>query len=234
VSFFSPTIVIFFLALLACAPAWAAEAPKTKGPDRLVHCWRIEQENIYFGQCTIYACSEALKVTFINGKWMNICRAPAWELYVLNPGQKVYFHTPLDKWKANKFQLNVLNATGSELVPTHEIGKIAGQFVLQTISKVRGKQETLAKYWTARDLHFPDPIYHVLCGNDMAPQLHALPLKVVMNSSMLQNVVDTKSCVKVDLPLSFFDMPPGYRITANPEDVMNTGVMDIVKDMTAE
>jgi hypothetical protein len=211
--------------------AQAAEPTKAKPNERLLHCWRIEQQNFFFGECTIYACPEALKVTFVNGKWMNIAKAPGWELYVLNPGQKVYFHTPLDKWKANKVQQNLLNATAAELINTHKTSKIAGQIVEETVSKVKDSQQINAHYWIARDMKLPDQIYHVICGNDIAPNLHAIPFKIAMKSNMVTDAVDTKSCSRVDLPSSFFDLPSGYKMTSNAEDVMNTGVTGIIKDM---
>ena len=37
---------------------------------------------------------------------------------------------------------------------------------------------------------------------------------------------------QIDLPLSFFGMPVGCKETKRPDDVMNSGVMDVVRDMT--
>jgi hypothetical protein len=222
----------FCCLLLSLKPALSTDPAKVTGSVRQLHCWCIHQQSQLFGECTIYACSEALKVVFKSGKWSNIARAPAWELFVLNPSQKIYCHTPLDKWKANEFHLNLVNSGKTELVRTKQVQKIGGLWAVAMVGKSAGKQEMNATYWVARDIHLPDQIYHVLCGNAFVPQLHALPLKVSMHTAMLQDSVNTTSASQVDLPFTFFDLPKNYKLAAHPEDVMNTGVMDVVKDMT--
>ncbi len=211
----------------------AADPGTTAPGGKQLRCWRIEQDNMLFGQCTIYACDQALKVVFKNGKWMNLARAPGWELYVFNPREKVYYHTPLDKWKANSVQLGLINsAPGTIVTRTTRTQRIAGQVAVQFLPLINGKPANGGNCWIARDIVLPDQVYHVLCGNALLPQLHGLPLRVCVGSAELSNSVDTKSCVQTNMPASFFDLPKGYQLTAKPEDVMNTGIMDVVKDMT--
>jgi hypothetical protein len=217
-------------------PASATPAPakpaKSAGASKQLHCWRLEQSNAIFGECTIYACPEALKIVFKNGKWMNIARAPGWELFVFNPKEKIYSHTPLDKWKANTFHFGLMNAASTKLVRTAHLQRIGGLWAVEMIPTGTAGQRVNERYWVARDLGLPDQISHVLCGNALLPQLHSVPLRVSMNTDAVQNTVDTTSSSQIDLPVTFFDIPTGYKLAAHPEDVMNSGVMDVVKDMT--
>jgi hypothetical protein len=215
--------------------AFGSESAKSVPPAKQLHCWRIQQKNSFFGDCTVYACSEAVKIVFKSGKYMNLARAPGWELFVFNPGGKIYCRTALDKWKANGLQLDL--ATSSvppQLVRTGQVQTVCGLVAVEVVPKSVGAvhgRDMESSYWVARDLHLPDQICHILCGNGMLPMLHAVPLKVC-TSSTVGNTMETTSASKIDLANTFFDMPKGYKETKDPQEVMNSGIMDVVKDMT--
>jgi len=213
-----------------------ADTPAAKSAVKTFHCYRLKQKNVLFGECTVYASPQALKIVFTNGKFVNLCKAPDWQLYVINPREKIYNSVSLDKWQANKLQLDSMAASRKvELIETKETKKIAGLTAVKIVPAVRtggNRAREYGIYWVARDIHLPDQISHVMCGNSLLPTLHKIPLSVSMDSAVLRSSLTTTAADEVDMPVSFFDLPKGMKYTSHHEDVMNTGVMDIVKDMT--
>ncbi|MBS1999445.1 MAG: hypothetical protein JSS86_24125 [Cyanobacteria bacterium SZAS LIN-2] len=224
------------IVLTAFCPVLSAQAAP-KPASKTYHCYRLRQKNELFGDCTVYACPQALKIVFDSGKWMNIAQAPDWELYVLNPREKVCSHTPLNKWKANSLMLGSINdSVATRPFMTDETQKIAGLTAVKMVQGVRtaaGVSRTGSSFWVARDVKLPDQIYHVMCGNSLVQQLHRMPLRIHLNAGNLATSLDTTACSQVDLPASFFAVPKDFKVSPHPEDVLNTGVMDVVKDMTS-
>lgn len=221
------------LVLATVSPAGSEE--KNKKPI-VLHCWRIEQQSSVFGDSIMYASPEAVKIVFKNGKWMNLAHAPGWELYVYNPREKVYWHTPLDQWKLKVGPLQAAVSAGPQtFVRSNRLAKIGGLWAVRLIPRGRrlvDEHSETSGYWVARDLQFPEAIYRIACGNAFLPNLHALPLQVGVKIGGMNMGVDTTSAGQVDLPAVFFNMPTGFRETKDPQEVMNTGIMDVVKDMT--
>ncbi|MBU6450135.1 MAG: hypothetical protein KGS72_00035 [Cyanobacteria bacterium REEB67] len=212
-----------------------AKAPDKAGPtEGKVRCLRLQQSNMYFGDCTIYAADDALKIVFKSGKWMNICRGPKWELYVLNPGEKIYCHTALKDWKPARMNLAMLSKGGQGLAPTKRMAIIAGLRAAEymPIESPGGDRYSGAKsVWVVADRTFPEAINTILAGNDFIANTHRLPLRVVFHTASIDKSVDTSAAGEVDMPRSFFDIPFGMRETKDPQEVMNSGIMDVVKDM---
>jgi hypothetical protein len=222
---------MLFLALTAGTTYGAS--PKT------YHCWRIEQSNGLYGACTIYACSQAIKVVFKNGKWTNLAKGPNWLLYILNPDQKIYCTTTLENWKCNLVQLgSIVDEKKMTTVRRHEEKTIAGLTAVRIdYEPIPGRKDWVQKrvgrstYWVAKDINLPDPVTHVICGESGLSNLHAIPLRTEANHHFVAPL-DTTSITKVDVPASFFDMPGGYKYTDEAADLMNAGVGDIIRDMT--
>lgn len=217
----------------------SAHAEKTK-QVRQLHCWKIEQKNMLWGDTTIYACSEALKVVTKNGKWMDLAKAPGWKPFVLSPANKTYCFVPLEQWDKSPLRVSTLNLAAVEWIRTKEEQKIGGLQAIRVVPKAsKGRKNKIASgsYWISRDLQLPDPICQMLCGNAALPQLHAVPLRVSVGSGSfgaagVVDSVDTISASQVDVPVTFFDMPKDYKETKQIQEVMSAGVMDVVKDMT--
>jgi hypothetical protein len=232
----SSVIAVLIICIQFCLPANAEKAKKV--PQ--LHCWRIEQTNLLWGDLTIYASAEALKVVTKNGKWMDIARAPAWKPYVLSPTSKTFCFVPLEKWDQSPLKINTLNLAAVEWVHTKEEQKIGGLQAIKIVPKASvGRRNKIAggDYWISRDLQLPDPVCHMLCGNAALPQLHAVPLRVSIGNNSIGSThtaysVNTISASQVDLPATFFDLPKDFKETKQVQEVMSAGVMDVVKDMT--
>jgi hypothetical protein len=220
----------------AAIPGFAlAKAPdRPAAPEAKVHCLRLQQSNMFFGDCTIYAADDALKIVFKSGKWMNICRGPKWELYILNPNEKIYCHTTLKNWKPARVNLAMLSKGGLGLAPTRRMAIIAGLRATEyvPIEIPGGDRYSGAKsVWVVADKTFPEAINTILAGNDFIANTHHLPLQVVFHTASIDKSVDTSAAAAVDMPRSFFDIPSGMRETKDAQEVMNSGIMDVVKDM---
>jgi hypothetical protein len=179
-----------------------------------------------------------VKIVFKNGKWINLAKAPDWQLYVLNPAGKIYCTTSLDRWKANLLQpKTIIDMKNIELVRSHEETRICGIPAIRLEYRMKNgrgvPRDSMSKlvYWVARDIELPDPISHIICGNSSLPQLHAIPLRTQATGEV-KKPLDTTSITQVDMPMQFFDMPTGYKYTEKAYDVMDAGIGDIIKDMT--
>jgi len=225
------------LLLFAERPSFAAPAQAATSAAKHINCWRLEQKNILLGDCVVYASPTAIKVVFKNGKWVDIARAPDWELFVVNPDQKIFCRTTIDKWKINSVKLTavVTNSGTTKVVKTGLRGRICGlpAFELKPNDvSVKPGEGSANSFWVAQDLVMPEAICHIMCCNSFLPQLHAVPLRVRANVSVGSYLLDTTLVRQLDVQPTFFDLPPGLKETKNPEDIMNSGVMDVVKDMT--
>ena len=215
-----------------CTTAYGV-APKS------YRCWKIEQTNGLYGDCVTYACPQAIKVVFKNGKWTNLAKGPGWLLYILNPDQKIYCTTTLDKWACNNIQLgSIIDEKKMKQVRTTEEKKIAGVTAVRIdYEPISGRRDWIQKkvgrstYWVAKDINLPDAVTHIICGDSGLTNLHAVPLRTEMNRHFVAPL-NTISITQVDVPGNFFEMPAGFKYTDKPPDLMNAGVGDIIKDMT--
>jgi hypothetical protein len=232
----SKWLILVFVTLSAFV-CWPSSARQPK----MVKCWYIEEHNKLLGDNQIYASQQAVKIVFFNKKWIDIAKAPDWELYVLSPTAKIYWHTPLDKWKGT-ILIQSASAIDRKVKPikTAETKKICSFTALKytatgTEPDMRGKGD-FEEYWVTKDLALPKQINQIVSGNAGIPEVGGFPLRafVKRNSIKPTLALDTASAKITTVPEDFFKIPAGYKYTDKPEAVMSGGVMNILEQVLSE
>jgi hypothetical protein len=206
-------------------------------PSKTTKCWLFEQKSKFVGDCKIYASAKAIKVVSANKKWIDIAKAPKWDLYFLGPGAYLYYRWELKKWNGHPL-MTVVSTVNKDLKPvrTIEERKIAGLMTVKYVAT--GKNATHgrldgAEFWVCRNLNLPEPVIHVMSGNMGMPVLDGVPLRVIATLPYegAKVVLDTTGAQMVDVPDNFFSIPPGYKLAKTPEDVMMGGMTESIEDL---
>jgi len=215
--------------------------PSVGSPQKMTKCWFIEEQNKLLGDNQIYASPRAVKIVFFNKKWIDIARAPDWELYVLNPTSKIYWHTPLSKWKGTALlqSASIIDRTVKP-TKTDETKKIlsftATKYVTTGTDPTR-KEKEKEEYWVTKEIMLPKQIIHIIAANAGMPDTDGFPLRVTVmrfqgvNSTTMLN---TASAKQTTVPENFFNLPSGYKYTSKPEDVMSGGVIHLLEQIITD
>jgi hypothetical protein len=205
--------------------------------SKMIKCYVLEERNQILGNCTVYASPKIFKVVFANKKWIDIARAPNWDLYVYSPASKLYCIEDLKKWKGATifFDISRIN-NATKIVKTNEHKKIAGidavKYAGSGSDTSRGEVAT-SQYWIADGLGLPKQVGHVVSGNVGIPHFDGVPLRAVAQRADEgeMTMLDTISAKVVNVPESFFNPPPGFKLADKRESVMSGGVMSILEDL---
>jgi len=228
------TVVVVMLTTSFTLPGFAKSQNMTK-------CWYIEQHNQILGDNQIYATPQAVKIVFFNKKWVDFAKAPDWELYVFNPSSKVYWHTPLNKWKGTAL-LQSASAIDRKIKPTKtsETKKIAGftatKYTAKGIDAAKGDVES-EEYWVTKDMAVPKQISHIVSSNADVPDTDGgFPLVVNVSRFKEKTVrtINTLTAKQTTVPEDFFKLPSGYKYTDKPEVVMSGGVINLLQQLITE
>jgi hypothetical protein len=215
--------------------------PGLAGPQKMTKCWFIEEQNKLMGDNQIYASPQAVKIVFFNKKWIDIARAPDWELYVFSPSSKYYWHTPLSKWRGTAL-LQSASIIDRNVKPnkTKEVQKILSFNATKyaTIGKDPTTHETEAEeYWVTKEIILPKEIIHIICTNAGIPDTDGFPLRVMVTRVRVAHgltVLNTASAKMTTVPENFFNLPTGYKYSESPERVMSGGVMKLLEEVLTE
>jgi hypothetical protein len=226
-------LVFVALSAFVCRPSFASQ-------PKMIKCWYIEEHNQLLGDCQIYACPQALKIVFFNKKWIDIAKAPDWELYILSPIAKLYWHTPLDKWKGTNL-IQSASAIDRKVKPTKtgQTEKICSLTAVKYIASAkepgRNSMEE-EQYWVTKDLALPRQISHIVCGNAGMADVDGFPLRAFAKRYSVKPtvIIDTATAKSKTVPEDFFKLPSGYKYTDKPEAVMSGGVMNLLEQVLSE
>ena len=85
------TIATWFVA----APAFASELP-----SKTIKCWEFKQRNKLFGDCKIYASPKAFKLIGYQDNWMDLAKAPKWDVCFIGKNH-LYYRSDLNDLKGH-------------------------------------------------------------------------------------------------------------------------------------
>ncbi len=219
--------VILALAVLHSAALLPADAVPANKPK--IKCWYFMQTNKIFGDCEVYVCPQALRVTFSNEKWANLAKPPNWDLFVFNPRAKIYCKTPLKEWRGRKLASSFVKG----LKPVSKPETIAGiRTKVYDAESLETGARAISRIFVAEDLGLPEQVSVILSGNAAIPLVKGIPLRVQhAGGDAPGKTVETHVAKHVMVPASFFDMPSGFKMVTKPEDVITGGISDIIEDM---
>jgi len=228
---FLPALVLLVgsaFAAYGAAPVKKSALPsKAKGAK--IKCWYFSQKNMIFGDCEIYVCPQALKVTFANEKWANLAKPPDWDLLVFSPKAKIYCRTPLKEWRGRKLATAYVNGV-KRLGKTEKVAGMTAKVYDAQSMEADGR--AVSRIFVAEELGLPPQVSVILCGNAAIPQVKGIPLRVLHSGGEAPGrTVDTYVAKQMMMPAKFFEIPPGFRRVIKPEEVMTGGISDIIEDM---
>jgi len=219
---------------LNLTPSFSSELP-----NKTIRCWEIKQKNKYFGTSTIYASPKFYKFIAGGNKWVDLARAPNWDVYLIGLKNHRYY-----RFGSKDFKGHILITFVSTIdrhakpVTTKREEKIAGITTEQYCAKtnkaaplVRG--ELIAtNYWVAKNLGLPPQIVHIFCMDMGIPDLPGLPFRMIVEPAREKSVLatDTTSARLVSLPESFFNLPSGLKRVDTPEEILTGGVNELLED----
>jgi len=217
---------------------WLAALPSSAHelPSKTSKCWVLEQKNKFFGDCRVYATSKALKFMVADNKWVDLAKAPNWDVYLLGPQAHVYYRFDLNKFRGH-ILLTVISAIDTHAKPlkTKEERTIAGittaGYSASRNVSVRGEVER-TEYWVAKDLGLPPQVAHIICADMNIPDLAGLPIRMTADRGREGKmvIVDTIRAKQMYVPDNFFDLPQGYKLVKKPEDIMIGGATELLED----
>jgi hypothetical protein len=214
---------------LFCQPSHSKAVPTSK-------CWLFEQKNKFLGDTLVYASPKGIKVISAHNKWIEIAKAPNWDLYLLGPASHLYYRWELKKWRGHPLMTVTSRVTrDSKPVMTNQKGQIAGLTAVKYVVSSQGAARSEVRggvFWICRDLKLPEQVSHVMSGNTGIPQMDGIPLRAFAE---IQNenpspLLNTTSARTQSVPDDFFNWPAGYKLAKSPEEIIMGGITDLVKD----
>jgi len=229
---FQLVLIAAFISLVLVLPSWAK-------PEKVrsIKCWYFEQHNKFVGPYQIYACSSGVKIIAEKSKWIDIAKAPAWNLYFLNPNSHAYCTYDLKSWRGNHLMGIVSSIPkDAKLLQTSESEKICGlncsKFTIEGKNAVRGQIDK-NDIWLNSSFALPPQVISVVSGNCGLPKLPAFPMKVYSHLHETAGKVALVTTVvkQTTVPTDFFGLPPGFKRLDSGEEVLFGGFNGIFSDI---
>jgi hypothetical protein len=209
-------------------------------PNKTAKYWLLEQKNRFYGDYKVYVSPKAIKVVCTKNGWIDIAKAPDWDVYVLGSSTKSYY-----RWDIRKFRTHPLTTMMTRIksdtkpLKTKEEGSIAGLAAIKYIASgadaARGEVSS-SDFWVAKNLVLPQQAIHIMCCNAGLPELNGVPLRVraTLESEGYQLMLDTTSAQLVSLSNEFFTVPSNFRPAKRIEDVMlgGAGMKEMIEEFS--
>lgn len=208
----APFLIGSVLVLSGISPSCFAKAPtKTTGN---IQAWSITQNEKAWGTMKLLVTKERLKLTDVVRKYSILVCKPDYDIFYFAENRKVYSVCPIKDYKGG-FVQRISSFSGA----TGKIDrfKFKGQVtdLCGVKAKVYDPEYDVGKHhWqflSAKDIEIAPPISRFLSIFYDFPDVHEVILRQVKGTNKKRIGLDTTEVKKVNIPLSEFDRPVGYK-----------------------